>query len=132
MGVQLSREAAKPTWLELPRAGIKLLVRPCETAVVLAGQRFAELADDGSDGPITEAKRLAAFSEGLALAAIIDWEGVFEAPPVDAPEAPPIDAPRTKMNVDEGSVKALMAIPDVSAEFRRLYYTPSKVAEKNG
>ena len=134
----------EPFWLDLPH-GVRLLVRPPGTAVILAAG--AELAANPATSPGASSRGdLAAdagtasnaaasdagpppgapadsgrfaFTCAVARAAILDWEGV-----ADAENAP--------LPVSPAAVDALMAHWPVFAAFERLYLQPALLVVAEG
>lgn len=122
---------AEPVWLDI-MPGVRVLVRPWTTAVnetaLAASRRIVRNLADGKEviedrgGEIRglpdldtpegiEGLAEALYIEQLAMAAIIEWDGVGN----DAGE--PVDvAPQW--------VRALMAVPDAAAGFRSRYCAP--------
>ena len=127
----------EPFWLDLPH-GVRLLLRPPGTAVILAagtdlaasaaashvsGPGDEPDADDPAQQPTSvpaDGGRLA-FTCAVARAAILDWEGVA-------------DAAGTPLPVSPRAIDALMTHWPVFAAFERLYVQPAllAVAEGNG
>jgi hypothetical protein len=105
----------EPYWLGLGH-GVRVLVRPCTTALVMAA-RSAMLADQAS-GP---GERTAALVRALARLAIEQWEGVGDE------NGEPIEP--TVAGVD-----ALMDLWPMAEAFERLYFAPALLLdeEKNG
>jgi hypothetical protein len=110
--LQLKRE---PHWLDLGH-GVRVRVRPCTTALVMAA-RSAMLASPAT----TPGERTAALVKALAHLAIEQWEGVG-----DENGEP---APLTAAGVD-----ALMELWPIAEAFERLYFAPALLLdeEKNG
>jgi hypothetical protein len=136
----------EPFWLDLPH-GVRLLLRPPGTAVILAAGADlaarrttvpdvdppatagspADLAGDAtaratdlSAGSSPDGGRLA-FTCTVARAAILDWSGVADTEGESLPVSP-------------AAIDALMEVWPVFAAFERLYVQPALlvVAEGNG
>lgn len=110
--LQLKRE---PHWLDLGH-GVRVFVRPCTTALVMAA-RSAMLAAPAA-GP---GERTAALVGALAHLAIEQWEGVGD----ENGEPVPLTA---------AGVDALMELWPIAEAFERLYFAPALLLdeEKNG
>ncbi len=115
--LDLKRE---PHWLDLGH-GVRLHVRPCTTALMMAArveaQRTASLSASDSE---TAGIRTAALIKALARLAVIDWKGVGD----DAGSTVPV----TPENID-----ALMDLWPVASAFESTYLGPALLldAEKN-
>ena len=115
--LDLKRE---PHWLDLDH-GVRLHVRPCTTALMMAArveaQRTASLSASDSE---TAGIRTAALIKALARLAVIDWQGVGDA----AGSAVPV----TPENID-----ALMDLWPIASAFESTYLGPALLldAEKN-
>ena len=77
--LDLKRE---PYWLDLA-PGVRIRVRPCTTALVMAARASIPAGDDGDDNA-----RGAALLKALAQAAIIDWEGIGDEAGAAIPPSP--------------------------------------------
>jgi len=107
-----------PFWLDLDH-GVRLKVRPCTTALMMAARAAAAKVD------IVEAERAvgartAALLAALARFAAIEWEGVGDETGNAAPLTP------------EG-VEALLSLWPMAEAFERLYLAPALLldSEKN-
>lgn len=71
----------KPRWLDMPH-GVRLLVRPLTSGVILEARRdpiLRSLAPDGDEDGAAEPDQqqaALAFAKALARAAVLEWEGV--------------------------------------------------------
>jgi len=110
----------EPHWLDLGH-GVRLQVRPCTTALMMAARAEAQRATiaSASDSEATGI-RTAALIKALARLAVLDWDGVGDA----AGSAVPV----TVENVD-----ALMDLWPVASAFESAYLGPALLldAEKN-
>jgi hypothetical protein len=77
--LELKRE---PYWLDLA-PGVRIRVRPCTTALVMAA-RASMIAGEGDD----DNARGAALLKALAQAAIVDWEGIGDEAGAAIPPSP--------------------------------------------
>lgn len=102
--LQLNRE---PAWLELAE-GVKVLAKPATSALIMAA-RVAALKEEG-------AERGAALLKHLAIAAILDWEGVGD--------------DQGKAEVNAATVSALLDLWPISEAFERLYLLPAMLLEQ--
>jgi hypothetical protein len=111
--LQLKRE---PHWLDLGH-GVRVLVRPCTTALVMAA-RSAMLADADAQTP---GQRTATLVKALAHLAIEQWEGVG-------------DENGEPAELTAAGVDALMDLWPIAEAFERLYFAPALLLdeEKNG
>lgn len=114
--LDLKRE---PWWLDLGH-GVRVHVRPCSTALVMAARaavaRGADpVADDSGVG-----ERTAGFVKALARLAVDDWEGVGDA-----------DGKATAVSPE--GVEALLDLWPLAEAFERHYLGPALLldAEKN-
>ena len=107
--LDLKRE---PYWLDLA-PGVRLHVRPCTTALVMAAR--ASLPAEGDDSA-----RGAAMLKALARAAILDWEGIGDEAGDPVPPSPE-------------RIEALLDLYPVFRAFETAYFLPALVldAEKN-
>lgn len=124
--LDLTRE---PWWLDLGH-GVRVHVRPCTTALVMAARaavaRGADpgIAEPSLDIPIDAVakmgERTAAFVKALARLAVDDWEGVG-------------DAKGKPAKVTPDGVAALMDLWPLAEAFERQYLGPALLldAEKN-
>lgn len=116
--LDLKRE---PHWLDLGH-GVRLHVRPCTAALMMAARAAAQRAVTSSASD-TEAAgiRTAALIKALARLAVLDWEGIGDAAGHAAPPTP------------EG-VDALLDLWPMVEAFERLYLGPALLLdnEKNG
>ena len=114
--LDLKRE---PYWLDLGH-GVRLHVRPCTTALVMAARaavaRTAPPQDERAAGTLT-----AAFVKTLAQLAVDRWEGVG-------------DAKGKAVAVSPQGVEALMDLWPIADAFERQYLGPALLLEeeKNG
>ena len=115
--LDLKRE---PHWLDLGH-GVRLHVRPCTTALVMAARaataRAARaLPDDGAAGTLT-----AAFVKTLARLAVDGWEGVG-------------DESGQPVAITPEGIDALMDLWPIADAFERQYLGPALLLEeeKNG
>jgi hypothetical protein len=111
--LDLKRE---PHWLDLGH-GVRVLVRPCTTALVMAARAaMLQTLDVATPG-----ERTAALVKCLARLAINAWEGVGDA------EGQPTE-------LSAGGVDALMDLWPIAEAFERLYFAPALLLdeEKNG
>jgi hypothetical protein len=110
--LDLKRE---PYWLDLGH-GVRLHVRPCTTALVMAARaavaRIAPANDEPVAGTLT-----AAFVKTLARLAVDAWEGVGDAEGKPAAVTP------------EG-VEALMDLWPIADAFERQYLGPALLLEE--
>lgn len=113
--LDLKRE---PFWLDLGH-DVRLRVRPCTTALMMAARAAAAKADPG-DGESPIGARTAALLAALARFAAIEWEGVGDDQGIAAPLTP------------EG-VEALLSLWPIAEAFERLYLAPALLldSEKN-
>ena len=119
----------EPTWLDLGH-GVRVHVRPCTTALVMAARAAVArdidpVTDDSAVGLPTEAsakvgERTAALVKTLARLAIDDWEGVG-------------DADGEPAKVTPEAVETLMDLWPIAESFERQYLGPALLldAEKN-
>lgn len=116
--LDLKRE---PHWLDLGH-GVRVHVRPCTTALVMAARTAAARIDlpAASDGDASTGMRTAALMKALAQFAIDEWEGVGDA---DGKPAP----------VTSEGLEALMDLWPIAESFERQYLGPALLldAEKN-
>lgn len=116
--LDLKRE---PHWLDLGH-GVRLHVRPCTTALMMAARAEALRAVTSSASD-TEAAgiRTAALIKALARLAVLDWEGIG-------------DAAGSMALVTPESVDALMDLWPIASAFESAYLGPALLldAEKNG
>jgi hypothetical protein len=116
--LDLKRE---PHWLDLGH-GVRLHVRPCTTALMMAARAEAQRAVTSSASD-TEAAgiRTAALIKALARLAVLDWEGIG-------------DAAGSMALVTPESVDALMDLWPIASAFESAYLGPALLldAEKNG
>jgi hypothetical protein len=100
----------QPFWVDCPH-GVRLLVRPCTTAldgaaIARAGRRVREMKDTALDdadlrGGVIAAEMIVALGEVL----IVEWEGVGNA---DGTAAAP---------VTPESIRALLSVPSIGNAF---------------
>jgi len=109
--LDLKRE---PFWLDLGH-GVRLRVRPCTTALMMAARAAAARAEPG-EAENAVGVRTAALLAALARFAAIEWEGVGD----DDGNAAPITS--------EG-VDALLALWPMAEAFERLYLAPALLLE---
>jgi hypothetical protein len=109
----------EPFWLDLGH-GVRLRVRPCTTALMMAARAAAAKADAG-EGEGTAGARTAALLAALARFAAIEWDGVGDDDGNAAPLTP------------EG-IEALLSLWPMAEAFERLYLAPALLldSEKNG
>jgi hypothetical protein len=111
--LELKRE---PFWLDLGH-GVRVFVRPCTTALVMAA-RAAMIAerDLASSG-----ERVASLVRALARLAIEQWDGVG-------------DENGNPAELSAAGVDALMDLWPIAEAFERLYFGPALLldTEKNG
>ncbi len=115
--LDLKRE---PHWLDLGH-GVRLHVRPCTTALMMAARAETQRAASASASDSEAAGiRTAALIKALARLAVFDWQGVGDA----AGSAVPV----TPENVD-----ALMDLWPIASAFESAYLGPAMLldAEKN-
>lgn len=105
-------------WLDLDH-GVRLKVRPCTTALMMAA-RAAAAKVDIAEGENAVGARFAALLAALARFAAIEWEGVGDENGNPAPLTP------------EG-VEALLALWPMADAFERVYLAPALLldSEKN-
>ena len=113
--LDLKRE---PFWLDLDH-GVRLRVRPCTTALMMAARAAAAKVDIAELENAVGA-RTAALLAALARFAAIEWEGVGDETGNAAPLTP------------EG-VDALLSLWPMAEAFERLYLAPALLldSEKN-
>jgi len=115
--LDLKRE---PHWLDLGH-GVRLHVRPCTTALMMAARAEAQRAATSSTSDSEAAGiRTAALIKALARLAVLDWEGVGDAAGNVAPVTPE-------------SVDALMDLWPIASAFENAYLGPALLldTEKN-
>ena len=107
-----------PFWLDLDH-GVRLKVRPCTTALMMAA-RAAAAKVDIAEGENAVGLRTAALLAALARYAAIEWEGVGDDAGNPAPLTP-------------DGVEALLALWPIAEAFERLYLAPALLldSEKN-
>lgn len=107
-----------PFWLDLTH-GVRLKVRPCTTALMMAA-RAAAAKVDIAEGENAVGARTAALLAALARYAAIEWEGVGD----DEGNVAPLTT--------EG-VEALLSLWPIADAFERLYLAPALLldSEKN-
>ena len=105
--------AREPYWLDLGH-GVRVHVRPCNTAMMMAARSALPTGGEASD-------RGAALLKALARLAVDDWEGVGD----EAGEA---------VAVTEDGLRALLDLWPMAEAFERLYLGPALLLddEKNG
>ncbi|MBK8211482.1 MAG: hypothetical protein IPK78_17570 [Rhodospirillales bacterium] len=116
--LDLKRE---PHWLDLGH-GVRLHVRPCTTALMMAARAEAQRAAISSASDSEAAGiRTAALIKALARLAVLDWEGIG-------------DAAGSMALVTPESVDALMDLWPIASAFENAYLAPALLldAEKNG
>jgi hypothetical protein len=116
--LDLKRE---PYWLDLAH-GVRLHVRPCTTALMMAARAEMHGAASSSASDSEAAGiRTAALIKALARLAVLDWEGIGDAAGSAAPITPE-------------SVDALMDLWPIASAFESAYLGPALLldAEKNG
>ena len=109
--LDLKRE---PFWLDLGH-DVRLRVRPCTTALMMAARAAAARADPG-EGESPVGARTAALLAALARFAAIEWDGVGDDEGNSAPLTP------------EG-VDALLSLWPMAEAFERLYLAPALLLE---
>jgi hypothetical protein len=110
----------EPHWLDLGH-GVRLHVRPCTTALMMAARAEAQRAASSSASDSeTAGIRTAALIKALARLAVLDWEGVGDAAGGAAPLTP------------EG-IDALMDLWPIASAFESAYLGPALLLddEKN-
>jgi hypothetical protein len=116
--LDLKRE---PHWLDLGH-GVRLHVKPCTTALMMAARAEAQRAAISSASDSEAAGiRSAALIKALARLAVLDWQGIGDATGNAAPVTPE-------------SVDALMDLWPIASAFESAYLGPALLldAEKNG
>lgn len=115
--LDLKREAH---WLDLGH-GVRVQVRPCTTALVMAARVARRPDPDLPDAPQALGSRTAGFLKVLGRLAIEAWEGVGDA--AGEPTA-----------VTPEGIDALLDLWPIAEAFERLYLGPALLlaAEKNG
>jgi hypothetical protein len=116
--LDLKRE---PHWLDLGD-GVRLHVRPCTTALMMAARAEVQRAAISSASDVEAAGiRTAALIKALARLAVLDWEGIGDAAGSAAPVTPE-------------SVDALMDLWPIASAFESAYLGPALLLdeEKNG
>lgn len=113
--LDLKRE---PFWLDLGH-GVRLKVRPCTTALMMAARAAAAKVEPGELENVVGV-RTAALLGALARFAAVEWDGVGDDQGNAAPLTP------------EG-VEALLALWPIAEAFERLYLAPALLldSEKN-
>lgn len=116
--LDLKRE---PAWLELGH-GVRLQVRPCTTALMMAARvaaaREASVQDaDERDGVGGAGERTAILIKTLGKLAGLAWEGVGDAKGKPAPLTP------------EG-IEALLDLWPMAEAFERLYLAPALLLDQ--
>jgi len=113
--LDLKRE---PFWLDLGY-GVRLKVRPCTTALMMAARAAAAKVEPG-DAENAVGVRTAALLSALARFAALEWDGVGDAGDKAAPLTP-------------DGVDALLALWPMAEAFERLYLAPALLldSEKN-
>jgi len=115
--LDLKRE---PHWLDLGH-GVRLQVRPCTTALMMAARAEAQRAVTSSESDGEAAGiRTAALIKALARLAVLDWDGVG-------------DAAGSAVPVTLENVEALMDLWPIASAFESAYLGPALLldAEKN-
>ena len=116
--LNLQRE---PAWLEL-LPGVRVLVRPITSALVMAARQVAADRVPGLTRgiPLAIAERTSAFLTALAEMAITEWQGVG-------------DTDGNDLAVSAAGIRALLELPPVAEAFNARYFAPSLLldAEKN-
>ncbi len=110
----------EPHWLDLGH-GVRLQVRPCTTALMMAARAEAQRATIASaSGSEAAGIRTAALIKALARLAVLDWDGVG-------------DAAGTAVPVTLENVDALMDLWPIASAFESAYLGPALLldAEKN-
>ena len=115
--LDLKRE---PHWLDLGH-GVRVQVRPCNTALVMAARAARRPEPDPPDAPQALGNRTAGFLKELGRLAIEAWEGVGDI--AGEPAA-----------VTHEGIDALLDLWPIAEAFERLYLGPALLldAEKNG
>ena len=116
--LDLKRE---PHWLDLGH-GVRLHVRPCTTALMMAARAEVQRAAISSASDSEAAGiRSAALIKALARVAVLDWEGIG-------------DAAGSAVPVTSESVDALMDLWPIASAFESAYLGPALLLdqEKNG
>ena len=114
--LDLKREAH---WLDLGH-GVRVQVRPCTTALVMAARASRQSDPDAPDAAQALGTRTAGFLKVLGMLAIDAWEGVGDAAGESAAVTP------------EG-IDALLDLWPLAEAFERLYLGPALLldTEKN-
>lgn len=118
--IKLGSTARDPYWLDL-LPGVRVRVRPHSVVARLTARRAAAAAyKEGEEVFEPETRAGAAYTTGLASAAILDWEGVGD---LDGEAA----------SVTPENIELFLAEPVVWDAFDRLYVMPIVLedAEKN-
>ena len=109
----------EPHWLDLGH-GVRLHVRPCTTALMMAARAEAQRATIASASSEAAGIRTAALIKALARLAVLDWDGVG-------------DAAGTAVPVTLENVDALMDLWPIASAFESTYLGPALLldTEKN-
>jgi hypothetical protein len=115
--LDLKRE---PYWLDLGH-GVRLHVRPCTTALVMAARAAVARGADAQPDEQAAGTLTAAFVKTLARLAVDAWEGVG-------------DAEGKAVAISPQGVEALMDLWPIADAFERQYLGPALLLEeeKNG
>ena len=107
----------EPHWLDVGH-GVRVEVRPCNTALMMAARAEVQRAAVSSASD-TEAAgiRSAALIKALARLAVLDWEGVGDAAGNVAPVTPE-------------SVDALMDLWPIASAFENAYLAPALLLDE--
>lgn len=109
--LDLKRE---PFWLDLGH-GVRLRVRPCTTALIMAARAAAAKVEPGEAENVVGV-RTAVLLSALARFAATEWEGVGD----DEGKAAPITPE---------AVEALLGLWPMAEAFERLYLAPALLLE---
>jgi hypothetical protein len=107
--LELKRE---PYWLDLA-PGVRIRVRPCSTALVMAARASITACDEADD----DNARGAALLKALAQAAIIEWEGIGDAAGNAIPPSPE-------------RIEALLDLYPAFRAFETAYFLPALVLDQ--
>lgn len=106
--------ASEPEWLELV-PGVRVLVEPLGTALMVAARSDADVQALGEDASTEEAAVI--FAKAIARLAIREWEGVE-------------DTEGNALPVSREAVDALLEIFPAFEAFQALYVAPGLVLEQ--
>jgi hypothetical protein len=107
--LDLKRE---PYWLDLA-PGVRIRVRPCTTALVMAARTSMIAGGEGDD----DSARGAAMLKALAGVAIIDWEGIGDEAGAAIPPSPE-------------RIDALLDLYPAFRAFETAYFLPALVLDE--